>query len=111
MSCRTYQVVPGETHLGRVKECTYEIPIIDIIDKFIQVWFDNGDYPRTIELDGFEFEFSEYFNDNDINKAEEYFRTTLDDDLDNDKFYELMTEEFRQSFLESYEQIEFQEYL
>ena len=111
MSCKTYSVIPGEPQLGKVRECTYKIPLSDIIDKFIETWFNNGDYPLTVEVDGFDFEFTDYFNDNDIDRAEEYFRTTLDNDLNDKKFYELMIKDFSRSYLEKYEEIETQEYI
>ena len=73
MKCNTYAMMPGESHLGRVRECEYTIDGDELKEAIIER-LENDGYlwkGETFEQQGFEYKLNELLSEWQINEINE----------------------------------------
>ena len=93
MKCKTYNVIPGEPQLGKVRECTVTIDrdavVSAITDALESDLYLSPKY--EIEVEGFEFPIDEFLDRQDLYQLQdEIERNFLDDEFGDQKFLDYL---------------------
>ena len=73
MKCQTYHMIPGEPHLGRVRECYDTVEGLAIQEHIVDAAITGKTLYGEFDVGGWEFEYSNFLNSEQRDELEEIY--------------------------------------